>query len=288
MTGAMSDPDYPRYLEPGFTPFDPLDLARETEKIVCRGDCRKYTKFYCTGVYGGIATGYTCGCCLRCVFCWVDWSRDFPERHGTFRSPSEASDELSRVAHKAGVSQLRISGAEPTLGKNHLLGLLEKVENSPFRLFILETNGVLIGADHDPTCGHPELPQQAHHPGQHLRHTSALRGGVHHPDRAASKRRQGPRRRFAKIPHGTGQHGDVRVVVQREAVVGPDEVNHDRRPLARGHGGPTATPHREARRPVPLNPARSPAHLRSASGSPVISPQRPFGAPCSRPKAVDR
>ena len=149
MTGAMSDPDYPLYLEPGFTPFDPLDLARETEKIVCRGDRRKYTKFYCTGVYGGIATGYTCGCCLRCVFCWVDWSRDFPEQHGTFRSPGEAFHELSRVARKAGVSQLRISGAEPTLGKDLLLGLLEKVESSPFRLFILETNGILIGADHD-------------------------------------------------------------------------------------------------------------------------------------------
>ncbi len=149
MSATMSDPDYPRYLKPGFTPFDPLDLARETEKIVCRGDRRKYTKFYCTGVYGGIATGYTCGCCLRCVFCWVDWSRDFPERHGTFRSPGEAFDQLSRVARKAGVSQLRISGAEPTLGKDHLLGLLERVESSPFRLFILETNGILIGADDD-------------------------------------------------------------------------------------------------------------------------------------------
>jgi uncharacterized Fe-S cluster-containing radical SAM superfamily protein len=43
--------------------------------------------------------------------------------------------------------QVRLSGAEPTLGKSHLLGLLERVENSPFRLFILETNGILLGAD---------------------------------------------------------------------------------------------------------------------------------------------
>jgi len=140
---------YPRYLEPAFTPFDPLDLAQRTEEIVCRGDRRKYTKFYCTGVYGGIATGYTCGCCLRCIFCWVDWSRDFPEMYGVFRSPTQAFQELNRVARKAGVSQLRISGAEPTLGKAHLLGLLELVESSRFRLFILETNGVLIGADLD-------------------------------------------------------------------------------------------------------------------------------------------
>jgi uncharacterized Fe-S cluster-containing radical SAM superfamily protein len=43
--------------------------------------------------------------------------------------------------------ELRISGAEPTLGKSHLLKLLELVERSPFRLFILETNGILLGAE---------------------------------------------------------------------------------------------------------------------------------------------
>lgn len=140
---------YQRYLQPSFTPFDPLDLAKQTEEIVCRGDRRKYTKFYCTGVYGGIATGYLCGCCLRCIFCWVEWSRDFPEKYGIFCSPQEAFTQLSQVAKKAAVNKLRISGGEPTLGKSHLLGLLERVENSPFRLFILETNGILIGADPD-------------------------------------------------------------------------------------------------------------------------------------------
>ena len=140
---------YQRYLEPGFTPFDPLELASQTEKIVCRGNHRKYTKFYCTGVYGGIATGYACGCCLRCIFCWVNWSRDFPEKYGVFRSPAEAFSQLSRVARKAGVNQLRVSGAEPTLGKSHLLDVLERVESSPFRLLILETNGILIGTDPD-------------------------------------------------------------------------------------------------------------------------------------------
>jgi uncharacterized Fe-S cluster-containing radical SAM superfamily protein len=144
--------DYQRYLQPGHAPFDPLELARQTEQIVCRGPLladRKYTKFYCTGVYGGIATGYTCGCCLRCFFCWVSWSRDFPEKYGVFYSPAEAFGKLSHVARKARVNQLRISGAEPTLGKAHLLALLERVEGSPFRLFILETNGILIGADAD-------------------------------------------------------------------------------------------------------------------------------------------
>jgi uncharacterized Fe-S cluster-containing radical SAM superfamily protein len=140
---------YQQYLEPGFIPFDPLELAEETEKIVCRGNRRKYTKFIFTRMYSGIVTGYTCGCCLRCIFCWVHWCRDFPEKYGRFYSPEEAFHQLSRVGRKAQVLQLRVSGAEPTIGKEHLLGLLEKVENSPFRLFILETNGILLGADPD-------------------------------------------------------------------------------------------------------------------------------------------
>lgn len=146
---SSSHETYQRYLEPGSIPFDPLELARQTESIVCRGNQRKYTKFICTRMYGGIATGYTCGCCLRCIFCWVHWCRDFPEKYGKFYSPSEAFQNLSRIARKARVFQLRLSGAEPTLGKAHLLGLLEKVEYSPFRLFILETNGILLGADPD-------------------------------------------------------------------------------------------------------------------------------------------
>jgi uncharacterized Fe-S cluster-containing radical SAM superfamily protein len=79
----------------------------------------------------------------------VHWCRDFPEKHGRFYSPEEAFRQLSRVGRKSHVLQLRVSGAEPTIGKAHLLGLLDKVENSPFRLFILETNGILLGADLD-------------------------------------------------------------------------------------------------------------------------------------------
>jgi uncharacterized Fe-S cluster-containing radical SAM superfamily protein len=135
----------------GFKPFDALELARETERIVTRegpeGLERKYTDFYATGVYGGIATGYAVGCCLRCIFCWVGWSRDFPEKHGDFCSPKEAFRRLAAAAHGYGVEKLRISGAEPTLGKDHLLSLLEHVERSQFKQFILETNGILLGVD---------------------------------------------------------------------------------------------------------------------------------------------
>ena len=145
--------EYPRYVTPGFKPFDPVKLARKTEEIVTRirnGRCeRKYTAFYATGVYGGIATGYAVGCCLRCVFCWVGWSRDFPEKLGRFYSPEQAFEKLREAAHKYRVNKLRISGAEPTLGKDHLLSLLEYVEDSEFPLFILETNGILFGVDKD-------------------------------------------------------------------------------------------------------------------------------------------
>ena len=37
--------EYPRYITPGFAPYDPIELAEMTEEIVCRGLSRKYTKF---------------------------------------------------------------------------------------------------------------------------------------------------------------------------------------------------------------------------------------------------
>lgn len=74
-------------------------------------------------------------------------SRDFPERHGKLYTPNQVFDRLSSAARRAGVRKLRVSGAEPTLGERHLLELLELVEDSSFDLFILETNGILFGAD---------------------------------------------------------------------------------------------------------------------------------------------
>ena len=138
--------DYPSFLTPQSKPFDPIKLAHQTEKIVCCGKSRKYTDFYCTGVYGGISTGYAVGCCLRCVFCWVDWSRDFPFKLGKFYSSEEVFDILIRNARKKKVLKLRISGGEPTLCQEHLISFLELINNTPY-LFILETNGILFGSD---------------------------------------------------------------------------------------------------------------------------------------------
>ncbi len=156
---------YQRFLTPGFKPFDPLELARETEKIVTRqgyeGLERKYTDFYSVPVYRGIATGYAAGCCLRCVYCWSNWSRDFPERFGKFYSPKEVAQRLFKAAEDGivysdywrrlipKVNKLRLSGCEPTIGKEHLLAVLKYVEDSKYPLFILETNGILFGADRE-------------------------------------------------------------------------------------------------------------------------------------------
>ena len=133
-------------MKEGFVPFDTLSLAQQTQKLVCRGSERKYTDFYCVGVYGGISTGYLVGCNLRCAFCWVDWSRDFPQRRGKFYSPRQAFDYLKKNARKSRIKKWRISGGEPTLCPEHLLQLLHLADQEDC-LFILESNGLLIGQD---------------------------------------------------------------------------------------------------------------------------------------------
>lgn len=154
-----------RFLTPKFKPFDPLELARETENIVTRrgkeGLERKYVGIYSAPVYRGIATGYAAGCCLRCIYCWANWSRDFPEKFGEFYSPKEVAQRLFKAAENGitspgwerfkdlKVERLRLSGCEPTIGKEHLLSVLKYVKDSKYSLFILETNGILFGSDRD-------------------------------------------------------------------------------------------------------------------------------------------
>lgn len=154
---------YQRFLTPESKPFDPLELVKETERIVTRtgpeGLERKYVGIYSAPVYGGIATGYAAGCCLRCIYCWSNWSRDFPEKFGEFYSPRTVAQRLFKAAERGitspgweryrnlKVNKLRLSGCEPTLGKDHLLSVLEYVKNSKYPLFVLETNGILFGSD---------------------------------------------------------------------------------------------------------------------------------------------
>ncbi|MFW9830445.1 MAG: radical SAM protein [Candidatus Thorarchaeota archaeon] len=140
---------YPRMLTPSSTSFDPLELAKATQAMICRvaDGARKYTSVYVAGVYGGIATAYAVGCPLRCIFCWVDDSRDYPERRGRFYTPAALVTALWNLVRKGNIRKARISGAEPTLCKAHLLAVLPLIEESGFTSFMLETNGILFGTD---------------------------------------------------------------------------------------------------------------------------------------------
>lgn len=178
---------YPRLVREEFTPFDPLELARKTEELVGRKDARKHTRFYCTGVYGGISTGYTVGCCLRCIFCWVDSSRDFPERYGELYTPQQVFQKLIQNARRKGVSRLRISGGEPTLCREHLLAVLDRVESTGYE-FILETNGILVGADEGYAA------ELARHACAHIR--VSLKAGT----AEGFKARTGAREEFWELP----------------------------------------------------------------------------------------
>lgn len=128
-------------------PYDPLELARKTEQIVMREESKLYYRFRGGRWYGGIATADCCGCPLRCVFCWGAKPRDNPKRFGKFYNPEQVFQNLTRIAEKRGYSLLRISGNEPTVGKEHLLRILEMVDRTSYT-FILETSGVLLDADY--------------------------------------------------------------------------------------------------------------------------------------------
>ncbi len=125
--------------------FDPIELADVTKRIVVQNSKRKYYRFRYAGFYGGIATADCVGCNLRCAFCWAWNVVHQPDKIGKFYSPEEVAEKLSSVAEKKGAGQVRISGNEPTITKEHLLAVLD---NIPQELrFILETNGTLIGYD---------------------------------------------------------------------------------------------------------------------------------------------
>jgi uncharacterized Fe-S cluster-containing radical SAM superfamily protein len=125
--------------------YDPVKRAKDVAKLVCKDDLRKYRRFRPARFYGGIATADCVGCGLRCLFCWSWREIVNPEAHGHFHSPQQVAGTLTSIARKKGFRQIRISGNEPTLGREHLIKVLELVPKDI--LFILETNGILIGHD---------------------------------------------------------------------------------------------------------------------------------------------
>jgi uncharacterized Fe-S cluster-containing radical SAM superfamily protein len=139
---------YPGCLINGSVLFDPIDLSNKVELKVCMGNRRRYSRFGFTLNYGtGVATGYSVGCNLRCMFCWAGESRDKLEDTYRYYSPQEAFEKMEEVAKRKNLNQIRISDCETTIGKTHLFELLELTEKSKFRRFCLETNGILLGYD---------------------------------------------------------------------------------------------------------------------------------------------
>jgi uncharacterized Fe-S cluster-containing radical SAM superfamily protein len=123
--------------------YDPVELTKKVEQIVAQHNVKKYYRFRPTGFYGGIATADTVGCNLRCKFCWSSSSVWNAHITGEFYAAQKVADTLQYIAETKGYHQVRISGGEPTIGKRHLLEVLERI--NPTTVFILETNGILLG-----------------------------------------------------------------------------------------------------------------------------------------------
>ena len=132
--------------------YDALARHRSIESIVTRdtaqGQLRKYYRFRADRWYGGIATADVVGCGMLCKFCWVSESiLERPGSSGQFLAPMVVAQKLMRVAIGKCVVQMRLSGGEPTIGRSHLLSVLTEIEEQQRFRFILETNGILLGAD---------------------------------------------------------------------------------------------------------------------------------------------
>lgn len=132
--------------------YDALARHRAIESLATRdslhGQLRKYYRFRADRWYGGIATGDVVGCGLLCKFCWVSENiLERPDKSGQFLAPHEAAQKLLRVAESRHLAQIRLSGGEPTIGRPHLLSLLSEIDEKERFRFILETNGILLGAD---------------------------------------------------------------------------------------------------------------------------------------------
>ncbi len=187
-------------------PIDPIELTRLTRRAVCREEknihYRKYTNFYGVGVYGGIATAYSVGCNIRCVFCWVDWSRDWPERYGKFYSPREVYNKLRQVMADMAFRRARISGAEPTLCPEHLYGVLDNVmsNSDDFDLFVIETNGFVIANEPD-VADRLGLYAPRHDRDSPCHIRMSIRGGLPEPFEAKT----GCRSEFVDLPFKAAQ-----------------------------------------------------------------------------------
>lgn len=129
--------------------YNPFELGEAVRRAVSRDidgiEMRRYYRFRGGRWYGGIATGDVVGCNLRCRFCW-SWRYSHYSDKGSFYTPQQVYDRLTDIASSRGYRYVRLSGGEPTVSWSHLIQLLELFNQSKY-LFILETNGLLIGKE---------------------------------------------------------------------------------------------------------------------------------------------
>ncbi len=129
--------------------YDPIALATATEKVVVDGNRRKYVQLgRPLRFYGGTTSATEVGCNLRCKFCFSDKPVWKPKATGKFYTPQQVFDGLVKTAKKHGHNLISASASEGTLGREHLHELLALVEQSEY-IYILETNGMTLGADEE-------------------------------------------------------------------------------------------------------------------------------------------
>ncbi len=146
-----SCPNTRRDLDVSHIHYDPVRRHLVIEKLVTRTDLdgqeKKYYRVRSARWYGGVVTADCVGCGLLCRFCWVSDAVMFhPASAGKFYTPKQIANELISLVRRRRLTQLRVSGGEPTIGKAHLLELLSQLRGKGFS-FILETNGILIAHD---------------------------------------------------------------------------------------------------------------------------------------------
>ena len=129
--------------------YDPIVLTRTAERIVVKGNKRKYGRLSRPlRFYGGITSAQEVGCNMRCKFCFSDKPVRRPQHTGRFYSPKAVFNALNKGAKKHGHKLISASASEGTLGKQHLFELLELVDRSEY-VYVLETNGITLGHDSD-------------------------------------------------------------------------------------------------------------------------------------------
>ncbi len=127
--------------------FDPIALSAATEKVVVDGARRKYVQLgRPLRFYGGTTSATEVGCNLRCKFCFSDKPVWKPQKTGKFYTPQEVFNGLVKSARKHGHKIISASASEGTIGRKHLMQLLNLVEESEF-IYVLETNGMILGND---------------------------------------------------------------------------------------------------------------------------------------------